>query len=120
MAFNIKNNILSKLFPIITVLLIFIRGFESFNLYSLETRYIEVPVDHFSATPITKYFYLRYMVNAKYYRKGGPVFVYTGGNRDISITAQNSGFLFDIAPIFNAVLVFIEHRYYGTSLPFGK
>ncbi|CAH1109178.1 unnamed protein product [Psylliodes chrysocephalus] len=88
--------------------------------YSLETRYIEVPLDHFTAIAAPKFFKLRYLINAKYHVKGGPVFVYTGNEGDISIFAQNTGFMFDIAPVFNALLVFIEHRYYGQSLPFGN
>ena len=30
------------------------------------------------------------------------------------------GFMWDIAPMFNAMLVFAEHRYYGESLPYGN
>jgi hypothetical protein len=28
--------------------------------------------------------------------------------------------VWDIAPIFNAMLIFAEHRYYGQSLPYGN
>lgn len=29
------------------------------------------------------------------------------------------GFMWDIAPAYSAMLLFVEHRYYGQSLPFG-
>ncbi|CAH1161425.1 unnamed protein product [Phyllotreta striolata] len=86
--------------------------------YSLETRYAEVPVTHFEWLSQMKTFKLRYLVNAKNFERTGPIFVYVGGKGDISVYAQNSGFIFDISKTFNAMIVFIEHRYYGQSLPF--
>ncbi|XP_028129356.1 lysosomal Pro-X carboxypeptidase-like [Diabrotica virgifera virgifera] len=87
--------------------------------YALETNYIEVPVDHFSTVETTT-FKLRYLISTKYHVKGGPAFVYTGNEGPIDIFVQNTGFMFDIAPRFNALVIFIEHRYYGESLPFGN
>lgn len=121
MSVNLKNPIFLKLLPVILIVTVFfLKETRSVLIYSLETKYIKVPVNHFSATEPSKTFNLRYLVNAKNYIEGGAVFVYTGGEREITIAAHNTGFLFEIAPIFNAMLVFIEHRYYGTSLPFGK
>lgn len=87
--------------------------------YSLETKYIEVPLDHFAYIEEPNVFQLRYLINAEHYDEMGPIFIYTGGKGDISVQAQNAGFMFDIASTFKALLVFIEHRYYGESLPFG-
>ncbi|CAA0818810.1 alpha/beta-Hydrolases superfamily protein [Striga hermonthica] len=42
-----------------------------------------------------------------------------GNEGGIEWFAQNTGFMFEIAPIFKAMLVFIEHRFYGKSIPYG-
>ncbi|KAJ8923471.1 hypothetical protein NQ315_010049 [Exocentrus adspersus] len=87
--------------------------------YSFETKYIDMPLDHFSFTS-NKTFKLKYLVNDTFHVDNGPIFFYTGNEGSIEMFAQNTGFMFDIAPQFNALLVFAEHRYYGSSLPFGN
>ncbi|CAH9110470.1 unnamed protein product [Cuscuta europaea] len=86
-----------------------------------EVKYFPQTLDHFTFLPRGyKIFYQKYLINKDYWHKGAPIFVYTGNEGDIDWFAGNTGFLLDIAPKFHALLVFIEHRYYGESMPFGK
>ncbi|CAG9817007.1 unnamed protein product [Phaedon cochleariae] len=94
---------------------IFAEEFE----YLYSTKYIDVPLDHFNFRSNAT-FKLRYLINDTYHVQRGPIFFYTGNEGDINQFAQNTGFMYDIASTFNALLVFAEHRYYGTSLPFGN
>ncbi|XP_044272767.1 lysosomal Pro-X carboxypeptidase-like [Tribolium madens] len=87
--------------------------------YDYETKYFEVPLDHFSFTTKTT-FKLKYLINDTFWTNDGPIFFYTGNEGTIENFAENTGFIFDIAPSFNALIVFAEHRYYGESLPFGN
>lgn len=77
-------------------------------------------VDHFSFRPTTpKTFPLRYYVNEDYYNrhnKTSPCFFYAGNEANIRQFVNNSGFLFEAAEEFGALVVFAEHRYYGESL----
>lgn len=87
--------------------------------YTYETKYITLPVDHFSFAN-NETFKLRYLIKKDYWKSDGPIFFYTGNEGDINTFAQNTGFIWDIAPEFSALVVFAEHRYYGESLPFGN
>ncbi|KAM3689599.1 hypothetical protein ACJW31_09G057700 [Castanea mollissima] len=67
-------------------------------------------------------FQQRYLINDTFWggaHNNAPIFVYTGNEGDIEGIAQNTGFMFEKAPHFKALLVFIEHRFYGKSIPFG-
>ncbi|KAL6603746.1 hypothetical protein ACP70R_044107 [Stipagrostis hirtigluma subsp. patula] len=93
-------------------------------------HYFPQELDHFTFTPnASMVFYQKYLVNDTFWRRptagggggaAGPIFVYTGNEGDIEWFATNTGFMFDIAPKFGALLVFIEHRFYGESKPFGN
>ncbi|KAJ3679173.1 hypothetical protein LUZ60_017184 [Juncus effusus] len=89
------------------------------------THYFPQELDHFTFQPKSfNTFHQKYLVNSTYWDKGpdhhGPIFVYTGNEGNIEWFATNTGFMFDIAPKFGALLVFIEHRFYGESVPFGN
>ncbi|KAI0502481.1 hypothetical protein KFK09_017434 [Dendrobium nobile] len=84
-------------------------------------HYFPQQLDHFSYQPKSySIFYQKFLMNSTFWERGEPIFVYTGNEGDIEWFAANTGFMMDIAPKFRALLVFIEHRYYGTSKPFGE
>ncbi|KAE8796215.1 Lysosomal Pro-X carboxypeptidase [Hordeum vulgare] len=87
-----------------------------------ETRYYTQRLDHFNAAPVSySTFPQRYLVNGTYWGgKTAPVFVYAGNEGSIELFTNNTGFMWELAPRFRAMLVFIEHRYYGRSVPFGS
>ncbi|KAL1416914.1 hypothetical protein MTO96_027409 [Rhipicephalus appendiculatus] len=77
-------------------------------------------IDHFTYCKNAT-FPLRYAMADQYWnRKGGPIFIYTANEGSIEDHISNTGIMWEWARDFKALLVFPEHRYYGTSLPFGK
>ncbi|BBN07691.1 hypothetical protein Mp_4g05680 [Marchantia polymorpha subsp. ruderalis] len=89
--------------------------------YSWETRWYEQRLDHFSSRNAT--FQQKFLLRAQEWggaESKAPIFLYCGNEGNIEWFAENTGFLFDIAPRYKALLVFPEHRYYGESMPFGS
>ncbi|KAJ9559291.1 hypothetical protein OSB04_013905 [Centaurea solstitialis] len=81
-------------------------------------------LDHFNfkAESYTT-FQQRYVINSKYWggpTKNSPIFLYAGEESEIMGDVLYIGFVPVLASRFNALLVYIEHRYYGTSMPFGS
>ncbi|PVH47458.1 hypothetical protein PAHAL_4G067000 [Panicum hallii] len=102
-------------------------GTSSTAAIPFTAHYFPQELDHFTFTPnASMLFYQKYLVNDTFWRrpsggKGaatGPMFVYTGNEGDIEWFATNTGFVFDIAPKFGALLVFIEDD--PTSCPMFK
>ncbi|KAF5749695.1 lysosomal Pro-X carboxypeptidase [Tripterygium wilfordii] len=90
--------------------------------YRYETRYFRQHLDHFGFSDLPS-FSQRYLINTEHWLgpdRRGPIFLYCGNEGDIEWFAVNTGFVWEIAPRFGAMVVFPEHRYYGESMPFGS
>lgn len=75
-----------------------------------ETRYLDQRLDHFSFSELPS-FSQRYLINKEHWvgsQRLGPIFVYCGNEGDIVWFAENTGFVWEIAPQFGAMVVFPE------------
>ena len=87
---------------------------------SYEELYFEQVVDHYTFDVKADTYQQRYLISYDYWKGDGPVFFYAGNEGDIFMFWNNTGFLFELAEEFNALIIFAEHRYYGVSLPYGN
>ncbi|OAY86114.1 lysosomal Pro-X carboxypeptidase-like isoform X1 [Ananas comosus] len=89
--------------------------------YDYETRFFQQRLDHFSFADQPP-FQQRFLVGSATagWGRGDPIFFYCGNEGDIEWFAANTGFVWEFAPRFSALVVFAEHRYYGESMPFGS
>ncbi|KAF2321715.1 hypothetical protein GH714_001781 [Hevea brasiliensis] len=90
----------------------------------LETFFYNQTLDHFNYKPESySIFEQRYVINSKYWggaNASAPILVYFGAEAPLDGDLAVIGFLSDNAIRFNALLLYIEHRYYGKSIPFGS
>jgi lysosomal Pro-X carboxypeptidase len=75
-------------------------------------------VDHFGYANSDR-FNQRVIISHDNWCEGCPIFFYAGNEGDIFMFANNTGFIWENAAKFRALVVFPEHRYYGQSLPYG-
>ncbi|KAF8404809.1 hypothetical protein HHK36_009699 [Tetracentron sinense] len=90
--------------------------------FRYETRYFTQSLDHFSFSDLPT-FQQRYLISTDHWLgsdRMAPIFFYCGNEGDIEWFASNTGFVWEIAPRFGAMVVFPEHRYYGKSMPYGS
>lgn len=89
------------------------------------------PLDHFNPGSNNYTFEQRYCIYDGYdgyddhdhdrtddmYKNKNPIFFYTGNESPIDEYVNNTGLLWELAPKFNALVIFAEHRFEGTSVP---
>ncbi|RKO87365.1 serine carboxypeptidase S28-domain-containing protein, partial [Blyttiomyces helicus] len=85
----------------------------------MEPQYYKQAVSHFDASTHGTFKQL-YFVNPAYYKPGGPIILYIAGEGPLSPDGSDidAGVIFnDIAQQNSGLLVVLEHRYYGVSIP---
>lgn len=82
-----------------------------------EAQYWDAPIDHFNAN-YTKTYKQRYYVDSQYWDGVGPVFLQIGGEGTMS--GAPGGYMAVLAQNYSALLVGLEHRFYGDSIPNGN
>jgi lysosomal Pro-X carboxypeptidase len=78
-----------------------------------ETQQYTQRLDHFNVAPASYgTFQQRYLVNDTFWGgKTAPIFLYAGNEGDVELFANNTGFMWEVAPRFRAMLVFVEVAY---------
>lgn len=89
--------------------------------YRYETRYFDQNLDHFAFSNLPK-FRQRYLINTEHWAGPdnlGPIFLYCGNEGDIEWFAANSGFVWEIAPRFRAMVIFPEVTLVSVNLSYS-
>ncbi|KAK9056045.1 hypothetical protein SSX86_027132 [Deinandra increscens subsp. villosa] len=89
-----------------------------------ETFFYNQTLDHFNYKPESyATFQQRYIINSKWWggaNKSAPILAYLGAEGPIDLDVAGVGFLIENAPRFKALVVYLEHRFYGESNPLGS
>ncbi|KAG8506266.1 Thymus-specific serine protease [Galemys pyrenaicus] len=82
-------------------------------------RWLEQPLDPFNASD-GRSFLQRYWVNDQYWAsQNGPVFLHLGGEGSLGPGSVMRGHPAALAPAWGALVIGLEHRFYGLSIPPG-
>lgn len=83
---------------------------QNVQQYQYDTRYFRQRLDHFSFADLPS-FQQKYLINTHNWlgpSKKAPIFFYCGNEGNIEWFAENTGFVWEIAPRFGAMVVFPE------------
>ncbi|XP_037375050.1 thymus-specific serine protease [Talpa occidentalis] len=82
-------------------------------------KWLEQPLDPFNASD-GRSFLQRYWVNDQYWAsQDGPVFLHLGGEGSLGPGSVMRGHPAALAPTWGALVIGLEHRFYGLSIPPG-
>ncbi|KAL4474904.1 hypothetical protein ABPG74_001600 [Tetrahymena malaccensis] len=86
-----------------------------------QTKYFDQLIDHIGFETGNKTFKQKYLIKDDYYRYDkGPILFYSGNEAPVEFGFNGAGFMHTtLAQELNALVVFMEHRYFGESQPFG-
>ncbi|KAL0007857.1 hypothetical protein SO802_009359 [Lithocarpus litseifolius] len=88
-----------------------------------QTFYFDQPIDHFNYQPVSyTTFRERYIVNFKHWRgakAAAPIFAYLGEESSLDSDVGLINFMPENCRRFGALELYMEHRFYGESIPTG-
>ncbi|KAL5290289.1 hypothetical protein ACFFRR_009935 [Megaselia abdita] len=82
----------------------------------VETKWITQKLDHYDKNN-DKTWQMRYLSNEEHFKAGGPIFIFVGGEWEVSNGYLIGGHMYDMAKEHNGSMFYTEHRYYGKSQP---
>ena len=91
------------------------------RLEAVRELFLDTPIDNFAYNGTSPTYKMRYLIDESFAagQKNPPILFYCGNEGGVYAFYENSGFITKtLAAQFKAVVLFAEHRYYGTSLPF--
>ncbi|KXT02964.1 hypothetical protein AC578_10610 [Pseudocercospora eumusae] len=82
-----------------------------------EARWFTQRLDHFGDNQRT--FQQKFYMSTEHYRPGGPILLFQG-EESTSLDCLGCTIMHDFAQKLNGIVVNLEHRYFGQSVPFGS
>jgi pimeloyl-ACP methyl ester carboxylesterase len=87
-----------------------------YTIEDMDCHFIEQPLNHF--LPNSPTYLERYCIYDKFsVDSSSPILFYTGNESPLEQYINQTGLMWELAPILGASVVFAEHRYEGQSLP---
>lgn len=90
------------------------------TLFPPRVGWFNATLDHFRFDDERQFLQKCLVYDKFWHQPSGPILLYLGNEGQVEDFYNNTGFMFEMAPELGALVLFVEHRYYGSSLPFGN